>query len=510
MTKAIPHFHKTKSGRWKYQRKVPRPLQEIVGKAVWDFSLGSDYLGALDKCRSLTREHDDMIAQLATGEAQEAWTRRRQAEETAKGVQLGAVLAATLPPGAVVAPEDAEQARGIALAAAAQAPAAADLWRQTEDKMKRVRGLSDERDLLATFAAFAFGDRSYLDRLPADDPVGNALADIMHPTRPADPVAGVMFDAFKTALDARLSEVTPATAGDASLRITELMDSYSEGKRANTQRSYKAFIRRLTAAEGNHQLTHYTKPILQRHRDRLVTDGVSPQTVAKHFDSFKTLWRWAAAEKEAYEGLIFPALNMPTVSTTVEDRRWQAFDDDELKAVWGLVSDEWAPDSNSRLTPERRAAFIMAFRVALYSGMRPAEIFKLRDGDVKKGVLTIRETKTRGRKIPLARAIADLPDFLAAGGFEGVPASIATTMSDQFTKLIRGAGFANDRHVLYSTKDTLVERLTRQDGMSDDIIRGIIGHVSGQGKLRHYKTGLGDTPHGLEMMRKALDAITYW
>lgn len=32
-------------------------------------------------------------------------------------------------------------------------------------------------------------------------------------------------------------------------------------------------------------------------------------------------------------------------------------------------------------------------------------------------------------------------------------------MSDSFTKIIRKAGLTNDRHVLYSTKDTLVDRL---------------------------------------------------
>ena len=70
-------------------------------------------------------------------------------------------------------------------------------------------------------------------------------------------------------------------------------------------------------------------------------------------------------------------------------------------------------------------------------------------------------------------------------------------MSDYFTSIIRAGGFTNDRHVLYSLKDSLIDRLQRQ-GASDDAMRGIIGHVSGQGKLRHYKTPFGQSPHGMK------------
>ena len=89
------------------------------------------------------------------------------------------------------------------------------------------------------------------------------------------------------------------------------------------------------------------------------------------------------------------------------------------------------------------------------------------------------------------------------------PDSLARAFTTAFSKVIRAGGLTHDRHVLYSTKDTLVDRLQRL-GMTDDVIRGIIGHLGGQGKLRHYKTPLGQSKHGMEQMRTALDAIVYW
>ena len=172
----------------------------------------------------------------------------------------------------------------------------------------------------------------------------------------------------------------------------------------------------------------------------------------------------------------------------------------------------------------------MGFRVLLHTGMRPVELFHLTADNVKGDVLHIKYTKTKtARRIPLAATLSELPAFLATGGFAAEleagktairrgkiygqptkPDSIARAYTSAFSSVIRAGGLTNDRHVLYSAKDTLVDRLQRQDGMNDDVIRGVIGHVSGQGKLRHYKTQLGDTPQGLALMRKHLDAIVYW
>jgi integrase len=509
----IDHVMKS-GGAYKYARRVPLDLQDVLDRKVWDYYLGVEINAATKRATAYTTEHDALIAALASPEAREAFAERQEQGAAARVFALPLATAREASkPGAT---HDAQLVAAIAadeINPGSQINLSAPLWRRTEETMQQARALpaSKERDRLALFLAYAFGDRSALDAQPADDPFGNLLAENLLPVRPSDPTGAMMWNAFRAMLISRLAELVPDTRVDTSLCIEELMELYAATKRPQTRKAYTAKVRRLTEAQGNHPPGFYTKERLQQHRDLLIADGVEPQTIAKHFETLKMLWRWAPREKSALAGLTFPDIVMPDISTSIEETRWQAYDDAEIKQVWGLVSNAWGPDSKSRLDADRRAAFLMAFRVALFTGMRPSEIFKLRSEDVKGGVLTIRETKTKGRKIPLAQPIADFADFLNRDGFRGQRvASIASTMSDQFREIIRGAGFTNDRHVLYSLKDTLVDRLQRQEGMNDDIIRGVIGHVSGQGKLRHYKTRLGDTPQGLATMRKHLDAIAYW
>jgi hypothetical protein len=528
----IDHVMKTPSGAYKYARRVPKALQAVIGRAVWDFSLGSEINAAIARAQVYTAEHDTLIATLSSPEGREKMSRRRELDAGAATLALPLTLARE------ASKSDASEGLKLAADAAASqiAPGlhidvAAPVWRRTEEMMQQARALpaSAERDKLAMFAAYAFGDRSYLETQAVDDPFGDILVENLHPTRPVDKTGSMFWDAYKAALDARLAELAPETRVDTSLCIKELMEVYAATKRPQTRRAYVDKIRRLTDAQGNHPPAYYTKDRLQEHRDLLLKEGVAAPTIAKHFETFKTLWRWAAREKSALAGLTFPDIVMPDITTTVEDTRWQAFDDDQIKKVWGLLNDAWGPESDSGLSPSRRAAFLMGFRVLLHTGMRPVELFFLGPDSAKNGELHIKYTKTAtARRIPLAAALSDLPDFLAAGGFAAEleagktairqgkvygqatkPDSIARAFTTAFSTVIRAGGLTNDRHVLYSAKDTLVDRLQRQ-GATDDVIRGIIGHVGGQGKLRHYKTPLGQSPHGMAQMRKALDAIEYW
>lgn len=528
----IDHVTKTPGRAYKYARRVPKGLVEVLGRAVWDYSLGSDINKAVARGLAYTQEHDELIARLSTLESRSGFVARQESEADAVAFSLPLQLAAQ-----ARAPDASE---GVKLAADAAASritpglhldVSASVWRRTEEAMQQARALpaKTERDKLALFAAYAFGDRSYLDEQAVDDPFGNMLVETLQPTRPVDKTGGMFWDAYKAALDARLAELTPETRVDTSLCIMELMEVYAASKRPQTRRAYLDKIRRLTAAQGNHPPSYYTKDRLQEHRDLLLKEGVGAPTIAKHFETLKTLWRWAVREKSALAGLTFPDIVMPDITTTVEDTRWQAFDDDQVKQVWKLLNAAWGPDSDSGLSPSRRAAFLMGFRVLLHTGMRPVELFHLNADSAKNGELHIKYTKTAtARRIPLAAALSDLPAFLAAGGFAAEleagrtamrqgkvygqatkPDSLARAFTTAFSTVIRAGGLTNDRHVLYSAKDTLVDRLQRL-GMTDDVIRGIIGHVGGQGKLRHYKTPLGQSQHGMEQMRKALDAIVYW
>ena len=76
------------------------------------------------------------------------------------------------------------------------------------------------------------------------------------------------------------------------------------------------------------------------------------------------------------------------------------------------------------------------------------------------------------------------------------------TMSESFSLLIRDAGLTNPKHVLYSTKSTLVRQLNWLEA-PDNVQRSIIGHKT-PGKLRHY-TNQAD----LRKQKEYLDKVVY-
>lgn len=141
-------------------------------------------------------------------------------------------------------------------------------------------------------------------------------------------------------------------------------------------------------------------------------------------------------------------------------------------------------------------------------------MFWLTPEQVTANIIDINRTKTSSPRIlPLPRALVDFPDVIRSAdwakalqredGTGGPKADLQKTMSESFTPIIREAGLKNDRHVLYSTKDTLVAALEAL-GASENMQRSIIGHKTGQGKLRHYKTAAP-----VEEMRKCLDRVEY-
>ncbi|WP_342663037.1 DUF6538 domain-containing protein [Salipiger mucosus] len=482
---------RTKDGLYRYNRRVPDDCQTALRKRLWNLSLGRDYDQAVMRAADLRREHDATISRLRNPETSEC-----EIVSQATG-RTSARIAELEHHGAPEAIEGEEGTVEDILGA---------MWQRIPTVLRSARGEPKEYAQLSITQALAFGDDSRAE--------GGA---VMRLPPPSDPVARMQYDAYKAMLAQRLEELAPLPdQGAPEMRVSALMERYIkvQALRPNTARSYRQMVRRLIDnCGGDHALPHYDRDRLRLHRDKLDADpGVSVQTVEKHFAPLKALWRWAADEYDELADLQFPRVRLSKRVTTVEDSRWQAFNDVEMKCVWQALCEAWGPKSTSRIKPERRRAFLMAVRVMLYTGLRPAEVFRLTAADVENGILTILRTKTTARKLPISTNISDLPEFLANGGFERDSQSktIAVTMSDNFTKVIRHAGLTNDRHVLYSLKDTLVDRLQRQDGMTDDVIRGIIGHVVGQGKLRHYKTPFGETAHGRATMKQALDAITYW
>lgn len=208
----IDHVMKSPNGSYKYARRVPRDLVEILGRKVWDFSLGSDINMAVKRGTTYTSDHNDLIARLSTPEEREAFPGRQQTDAAATALALPLHLAA-----AARAPDATEDIKLAADAAASQLipglhiDVTAPVWRRTEEQMMQARTLpaKAERDRLALFAAYAFGDRSYIKAEPVDDPFGNMLAETLQSARPTDPTGGMIWDAYRAALAARLAELVP-------------------------------------------------------------------------------------------------------------------------------------------------------------------------------------------------------------------------------------------------------------------------------------------------------------
>ena len=77
----------------------------------------------------------------------------------------------------------------------------------------------------------------------------------------------------------------------------------------------------------------------------------------------------------------------------------------------------------------------MTFRVMLWTGLRPNEVFKPKPEQINSGMIEVKKTKTgAARIIPLAAPITDFEGFIKGGGFKDVSKLNApeNKMSDQF------------------------------------------------------------------------------
>lgn len=504
---------------FKYLRDVPKALQPLLGRKRWDLSLGSKFDQAKIKCEAYTKEHDQLIARLGSDDGAREHVSTRNSGTAALAAEH--ILNQRLEHHYVAFDGEAlsistTKPHDDAIVIAGEAGPEQELWRQTEAVLSRSGQMPTDIAIktLSNFAAYAFGDTSHLAS-EVSDPIGAKLTELLQPARPTAIGSAAVYDALHTALNSRLAELIGQSKESDGYRLSSLRERYFKlnNSSAATMRSYRGKIDTMTDKLGDLPLHQFTPEKLRLYRDHLLEEGLKPESVAQYFAPVKAIMRWAISEElvPGFDAMPTDKVKMPRAGTHIEATRWQRFDDGEIKRVWGLLQKAWGPDS--RYDPDRQEAFKWAFRVALYTAARPVEVFRMKPESVTPDSIYITETKTGiSRTLPMTMHLTGFHEFMQAGGWKlgkTKPESVAGTMSDSFTKAIRQAGFTNDRHVLYSTKDTLVDRLQRA-GHSDDVIRGITGHVSGQGQLRNYKTRLNDTPEGLAMLRKALDAVEYW
>jgi integrase len=506
----IKYLVQTKDGLYRYKRKVPIEFRGLLRRDQWNYSLGRDLEAAQEKLFEYRKKHDTLIERLKSG------TPAERAQATSDAVEIRAAdhfaamerLQKYGPrPGQTATPITADEQKEMEQGNAAAVAGIQNLWLQTTEIMEDAEHTPNEYRRLATHLFMAFGDASYLE--------GNPVAP--EELQPIPPSGGQkrLWDMLYAALLARLEKIAPGVIGNHEHRLSSLRERYFKlhNSSAATQRSYRTKIDRMTAFMGDLTLQQITPDRLRLYRDYLMDEGLKPDSVAQYFAPINAIMRWAISEELVpdFDTLPTAKVKMPRNGTHIEDSRWQRFDDEQIKKVWAVVQKTWGPES--RYDPDRQEAFKWAFRVALYTAARPVEIFRIKPENVTPDTIYITETKTGiSRTLPMTKHLAGFHEFMQTGGWKlgkTRPESAAGTMSDSFTKAIRRAGFKNDRHVLYSVKDTLVDRLQRA-GHSDDVIRGVTGHVSGQGQLRNYKTRLNDTPEGLAMLREALDSVEYW
>lgn len=450
---------------------------------MWDLSLGKDVGAALERCTALTKHHDGLIAMLSEDAA------RPEIEQDTNAVMPAANLASMLE-------NEHEELEAT--------------WRDTETYLEGARALTPrlEYETLAVFAHQAFGDDGYIAKV--DNPTPYMQVARRLPVSPApdgtDMVETAMYKAMKSVLDVRMTELNGKRPKDPTKTITGRLDQYIAYRAVSesTARGYRMRIARFVDFAGDLTLDEITPAILREHRDRLLKD-MGRASVAQYFYPIKSLFNWAIKEEIVADN---PAvkIDIPPNDKTVEDTKWQAFKPDEMALIWAGVEEAWGKNGKSRLSAGRRQAFHMAFRVLLWTGMRPNEVFLLDKSQVEPDRIHIKKTKTgAARVIPLAAPIADFYQFMQDDGFAEVNKldSPSNKMSDLFRKIKTRAGLTNDRQVLYSLKDTLIDRLEAL-GASENVQRSIIGHVTGRGALRNYKTGAG-----LDDMRGYLDKVTY-
>lgn len=524
----IPYLTHTKRGLYKYQRRIPIHAQSILGAKKWDLSLGANYGAAVDKARIYTVEHNALLEQLRTPEGQQ-----QIKQETRERV---AALVVQMRPGMQNRINESGELEEVP-----PFDRSPELWRRTLEKMKSVRALPPAQELqaLTYFAAYAYGDRSTLDLLPGNSVLGDSLVDVLEPVRPADDVDSAMFDAMKSALDARIKQLGGESLVNPRHTLSHLHEVIANLRnlKTNTRRNHKVttakfikFLKDKKDMDYEPSLATITPEILQEYLDFLLADTkIGNGSIHKYFDGMNSVFNHAIKTRKVPGLIVNPVkfLEMPRAAS-IEDTMYLPFDDAEMKRIWVEAQVEWDPDNHkSKLSEERRRAFLMVFRVLLWSGLRPVEAFWLRDhGGVKDDYIDVQRTKTGiKRKIPISKHIADFPEFVASGGFEGCiyhgthrgedygrynAEKLHEAMRRSFAVIRKRAKITEPRKVLYSTKDTLLQRLRYVEGYSTPIEVVVTGHVKKLEMGRHYGGTLGDDPAMRAQVKKALDSVVYW
>lgn len=292
---------------YKYQRRVPVSVAKLVGQKIWDLSLGSNLQTAVERCAKLTAQHDRLIAFLSDKEA------LQEAKEDVLAVTPAANLLAMIE-------NEHEELEAT--------------WRDIEDYVDGARGLTPRRELetLAIFAYQAFGDAAYMDQIA--NPTAMLTVAKQLPVAPPpsgdDRIALATFNAMKSVLDDRLAEINAAKPSDPDRTITARMDQYI---------TYKAVKSSTARVQNAHPaLCAVCRQPNFRSNKMAPTPKVSGPTASRNGALFcgaillpiKSLYKWALKE-DIVDVDPSERIDIPNNNKTVEESRWQAFNQNEIK-----------------------------------------------------------------------------------------------------------------------------------------------------------------------------------
>ncbi len=500
-----------KTGLCKYIRRVPESMQQAVGKKVWEKRLGSDFDEAVRRCHKLTDEHDALIESLSDPDARAARVRQNENKSAAKVLDL-TLDHSSNPASDFSNPEVISKER----------------WRDTESVMQKAvkESAQREREILAVFMAYAFGDHSYIEAQPVDDAFGMTLVRHLRPQRPNDGTSAIMFDALKGMVATRLRQLQRVVTSNSENTLLKLLDRYKglESLSDNTARAYRNGIQRFIDREGDLDAREVTSRMLKDHRDHLVAFGLEPTSIRTLFAGIGSVLSFALDE-EVIE--VNPALGLkfPRDTKSIEDRKQIPFKPDEVVKIWDAAQARFAPDGKTRLSKERRRAYLMCIKTLILTGMRPHEFFRLRDDDVCdvsqidayqdewRGIgINICFSKSGNRLMPLPEGLADLPAFINGGGLACVRDADGKLIKDvvknfsekQFDPILMELKLKRPRVSLYSTRGTFNMAMKRQ-GVSKEIRQQIIGHKPDGKMMRHYTD-----PETMDAMADAMNKVSFW
>lgn len=215
--------------------------------------------------------------------------------------------------------------------------------------------------------------------------------DVLQPERRTDAVDAAVFDAMKTALDARIDELAGDRLVNPQHTLSHIQDSISELRKLskNTRRSHKVttakftkFLREAKGMDYEPALASITPDLLPEYLDYLLRDpDVKNGTISKYFDDMNSVFNHAIRTRKVPGLLVNPVktLEMPR-GDSIEERMYLHSMMTKLSGYGLRHRQNGTPQTASRSCRKTAAgAFLMVLRVLLWSGLRPVEAFWLRN-----------------------------------------------------------------------------------------------------------------------------------